>query len=100
MTWVKGQSGNPAGAKKSAFKEDFDNLLAKKKMYDQGLQVLDEKWVEIIHAMAGCAIRGNVQAAVFLRDTFIGKPKETTEEEIPENSKQGLKLAYSIERSA
>jgi hypothetical protein len=98
--WEKGQSGNPAGNKKTAFKDDFDNLLAKKKMHDEGVQIVADKWADIIEAMANIAIKGNVQAAVFLRDTFIGKPKETISHDISEDAKQGLTLAYSIKAKA
>lgn len=94
--WVKGQSGNPAGSKKTEFKDDFDNLLAKKKMYDEGLQIASEKWTDIIEAMAICAIKGNVQAAVFIRDTFQGKPKEVIQHDVTDEAKEGLRLAYSI----
>lgn len=94
--WVKGVSGNPKGSKKTAFRDDFDNLLAKKKMFDQGLQITSGKWAEIIEAMAFFAIKGNVQAAVFLRDTFHGKPKETIQHDVTDDTKEGLRLAYSI----
>lgn len=94
--WVKGVSGNPSGSKKTAFKEDFDNLLAKKKMFDEGLQIASDKWSDIIEAMAAQAIKGNVQAAVFIRDTFQGKPKEVIQHDLTDESKEGLRLAYSI----
>ena len=94
--WEKGFCPNPKGRPKTLFKDDFDNLLEKKKMYDIGLQITSSRWDDIIQSMADQAIAGNVQAAVFLRDTFQGKPKETLEHEVAENSKQGLVLAYRI----
>ena len=94
--FAPGVSGNLAGRPKSAFRDSFDQLAAKKRMMDQGLQVLNRDWTEIVEAMALCAIAGNVQAAIFLRDTFIGKPKEIIQHDITEEAKEGLKLAYSI----
>lgn len=96
MGWAKGQSGNTKGRPKTLFKEDFDNLVEKKKMYDLGLQITSTKWDEIIQAMADHAIAGNVQAANFLRDTFLGKPKETVQHDVTDEAKEGLRLAYSI----
>lgn len=91
--FLPGNNANPKGRPKTAFKEDFDNLLAKKKMHDQGVQIVSETWEEIIHAMAHHAIRGNVQAAIFLRDTFIGKPKETIDHGT--TSDAGIKILIS-----
>jgi len=92
--WVKGQSGNPAGAKKTAYKENFDQLMAKKRMHDEGTQIVAEKWADIIESMASIAILGNVEAAKFLRDTFIGKPKEVIDHNLSDNSKIEIKLNY------
>ena len=94
--WEKGESGNPAGRPKSAFKENFDQILAKKQMFDEGIQVYKENYEEIILAMCNHAIKGNVSAAVYLRDSFIGRPKEVLVHDVTEDAKQGLKLAYSI----
>lgn len=95
--WVKGVSGNPAGGKKTAFKQDFDQLLAKKKMYDEGSQIVSDKWSDIIEAMASSAIAGNVQAAAFLRDTFIGKPKESIQHDVGDNLKNSIHITISKE---
>lgn len=97
MAWGKGVSGNPKGAPKKAFTQDFDQLLAKKRMHDEGTQIISDKWADIIEAIAEQAMMGNVQAAAFLRDTFIGKPKESVQHDISEEAKSGLKLAYSLE---
>lgn len=94
--WVKGVSGNPKGAPKTAFRQDFDQLLAKKKMHDEGTQIVADKWADIIEAMANQAIQGNVQAAAFLRDTFIGRPKESIQHDLSDETKIGLKLSYSV----
>ena len=92
-----GQSGNPAGRPKSAFKQEFDELIHKKKMHETGIKILGESWDSIVRAMVNHAVRGNVQAAVFLRDTFLGKPKETMSHEVAD---KGIKvtLAYSDEK--
>lgn len=94
--WKKGQSGNPNGRPKTAFRDSFDALLAKKEMFDKGLQITADKWADIIEAMANQAIDGNHNAAIFLRDTFIGKPKETISHDVTDEAKAGLKLAYNI----
>lgn len=95
--WVKGQSGNPAGSQKTAFREDFDNLKEKKRMFDLGLQITSGKWDEIIQSMANHAIAGNVQAAAFLRDTFIGKPREVLDVDM--KAPEGLKITISKDES-
>lgn len=91
--WVKGKSPNPNGRPKTAFKLDFDQLLAKKKMHDEGSQIVADKWSDIIEAMANSAIAGNVQAAVFLRDTFVGKPKETMQHDVSDNLKSSIHIS-------
>lgn len=90
--WVKGQSGNIAGRPKTAFKEGFDQLVAKKNMYDRGLQIVNQSWDSIIEAMADQAIEGNHNAAIFLRDTFLGKPKETVEHDGSVESKMKITI--------
>jgi hypothetical protein len=94
--FLPGNNMNPKGRPKTAFKDDFDQLQAKKKMFDEGLQVYKENYQDIIVAMCNQAIKGNVPAAVYLRDSFLGKPKETVVHDIDEDAKQGLRLAYSI----
>lgn len=94
--WTKGVSGNPAGSKKTAFKQDFDNLKAKKEMFDRGTQILNEEWDEIFYAMCAHAKNGNVQAANFVANYILGKPKETIVHDVTEDAKQGLRLAYSV----
>lgn len=98
MGWVKGQSGNSKGRPKTAFREDFDSLKAKKDMYEKGLQVVNEGWVEIVEAMVYHAIAGNHNAAIFIRDTFLGRPKENIQHDLADDAKEGLKLAYKMEK--
>jgi len=85
--FLPGNNANPKGRPKTAYKENFDQLMAKKRMHDEGTQIVSEKWADIIEAMANIAIKGNVEAAKFLRDTFIGKPKETVDHNLAEGSK-------------
>jgi hypothetical protein len=44
--------------------------------------------------MAHHATKGNVQAAIFLRDTFIGKPKDTIDHSLSDNS-AGIKITIA-----
>lgn len=94
--WTKGVSGNSGGRPKTAFKENFDQLAAKKKMFEEATQVLSERWVDIVHSMCDCAEKGNVQAAAFVASYVLGKPKETIVHDVTEDAKQGLRLAYSV----
>lgn len=95
--WQKGApSPNPNGRPKAAFKENFDQLKAKKEMFDRGTQILNEKWDDIFYAMCELAILGNVQAANFVANYILGKPKETIVHDVTEDAKNGLKLAYAL----
>lgn len=95
--WQKGgASPNPNGRPRTAYKENFDQLKAKKEMFDRGTQILNEKWDDIFYAMCDLAILGNVQAANFVANYILGKPKETIIHDVAENAKEGLRLAYSI----
>jgi hypothetical protein len=87
-----GQSGNPNGRPKAAFKESFDELMHKKKMHETGLVIVSESWESIVRGMVNHAVRGNVQAAIFLRDTFVGKPKETISHDV---SDKGITVTLS-----
>lgn len=94
--WVKGgASPNPAGKPKTAFKENFDILLAKKKMHEEGVQIVSDKWSDIIEAMALSAMSGNVQAATFLRDTYLGRPKETIQHDVSDDTKSAIQINIS-----
>ena len=92
--FLPGNNANPKGRPKTAYKENFDQLMAKKRMHDEGTQIVAEKWSDIIESMASIAILGNVEAAKFLRDTFIGKPKEVIDHNLSDNSKIEIKLNY------
>lgn len=71
-----GQSGNPKG---------INGATKRRQMFlDAGIRVMREKiptsqgsmisWVAICRAMRNEAVKGDVQAAVWCRDTFAGKP--------------------------
>jgi len=77
--WKKGVSGNPAGRTKTAYLEDFDTIRAKREMMGEATQILRERWQEVINAMIDHAIKGNPQAAAFVANYVLGKPKETVE---------------------
>lgn len=94
--WTKGTSGNLKGRPKTAFKENFDQLQAKKKMFEEATQILSERWADVFHAMIDQAQAGNPQAARFVAEYVLGKPKETIVHDVTEEAKQGLKLAYSV----
>jgi hypothetical protein len=96
MPWIKGQSGNPAGTKKTEFKNDFDNLKAKKEMFDRGTQILNERWDDIFYAMCDLAVAGNIQAANFVANYILGKPKETVVHDLTDEAKGNLKLSYMV----
>jgi hypothetical protein len=97
--WVKGQSGNPAGAKKTAYKENFDQLMAKKKMFDEASQILSERWSDIYHSMCDCAEAGNVQAATFVSSYVLGKPKETVEHDVSDELKKSIHISIIKDES-
>jgi hypothetical protein len=92
-----GNNANPNGKPKSAFKDDFELLQHKKRLHEQGLKIVGESWESIIRAMANQAVRGNVQAAVFLRDTFIGKPKEVISHTVADKG-VNITLSYNNEK--
>jgi hypothetical protein len=97
--WVKGQSGNPAGARKTAYKENFDQLMAKKKMFDEASQILSERWSDIYHSMCDCAEAGNVQAATFVSSYVLGKPKETIEHDVSDDLKKSIHISIIKDES-
>jgi hypothetical protein len=89
----KFQPGNTfgkAGRPKTAFKEDFDHLKAKKEMLEKATQILNERWEDVFHAMCDHAIKGNPQAANFIANYVIGKPKESIDLDLKSND--GLKI--------
>jgi hypothetical protein len=98
MAFKKGQSGNPAGKKKTAHLETANKLQKTQQMMTEGTEFLSTVWGEVIQSMAKQAIRGSVPAAQWLRDTFIGRPSETIKHEATEEAKQALSLNYSIKK--
>jgi Family of unknown function (DUF5681) len=96
--WGNGRSGNPAGRPKTAFKENFDQLTAKKKMFEEATQILSERWADVFHAMCDQAIKGNPQAAAFIANYVLGKPKESIDLDL--TSREGLKIVISKEENA
>lgn len=68
---------------KKVFADDVETLKRKARMLRRGTELVDDSWDEIIKAMIKCAIKKqSVPAAIFLRDTFHGKPKERQELEV------------------
>jgi hypothetical protein len=83
--FLPGNNANPSGRPKTAYKENFDQLKAKKEMFDRGTQILNEKWDDIFYSMCDLAIKGNVQAANFVANYILGKPKETIQHDTVDN---------------
>jgi hypothetical protein len=98
--WQKGAaSPNPSGRPKSAFKENFDQLAAKKKMFEEATQVLSERWADIVHSMCDCAEGGNVQAAAFVASYVLGKPTETVKHDIGDELRKSIHISIIKEES-
>ena len=95
--FLPGNNANPKGRPKTAYKENFDQLLAKKKMFDQASQIMSERWEDVFHAMVDQAIKGNVQAANFIAAYTLGKPKEMVEHSLSEDSKNAISINISKE---
>lgn len=95
-TVSKFQAGNKfgkAGRPKSAFKDGFDQLAAKKKMFEEATQILSERWGDVFHAMCDQAEAGNPQAAAFIANYVLGKPKETVDLDL--KSSDGIRIIIS-----
>jgi hypothetical protein len=90
--WVKGQSGNLKGRPKTAYLESFDTIRAKREMMGEATQILRERWQEVVHAMIDAAIEGNPQAASFICNYVIGKPKEIIEHDISDSTKKAMQI--------
>lgn len=97
--WEKGQSGNLKGRPKTAFKENFDQLSAKKKMFEEATQILGERWSDIVHSMCDCAENGNVQAATFVANYVLGKPAETVKHDVSDDLKNSIHISIIKEES-
>jgi hypothetical protein len=91
--FLPGNNANPKGRPKTAYKENFDQLMAKKKMFDEASQILSERWSDIYSSMCDCAESGNVQAATFVTSYVLGKPKETVEHDVGDNLKSSIHIS-------
>lgn len=61
-------------------------------LINRGCDIVDEHWDDIVRGMCQQAKR-SPQAAVWIRDTFIGKPKET--QIIEDANGEGLTIVYA-----
>lgn len=95
--FLPGNNANPKGRPKTAYKEGFDQMLAKKKMFEEATQILSERWGDVFHAMCDQAEKGNPQAAIFVANYVLGKPKETIDMDL--SSKAGINIIISKEES-
>jgi hypothetical protein len=91
--WAPGQSGNPKGRPKTAYLEDFDQIRAKREMLGEATQILRERWQDVVNAMIDHAIEGNPQAASFITNYVLGKPKESIDLDLKPN--EGLKIVIT-----
>lgn len=91
-TWKKGYCPNPKGRPKTAYMESFDNIKAKREMLSEATQILRDRWQEVVHAMIDAAIEGNPQAASFICNYVIGKPKEIIEHDMTDSAKKALQI--------
>lgn len=69
--WAPGQSGNPAG--RVSYKRISDALYRK---LDETGETGKTNADDIAETMVTCAKKGDVQAAVFVRDTTEGRPAQ------------------------
>jgi hypothetical protein len=90
----KGQTGNKRGRPKTAHLETAEKHQITQQMMTKGTQALAIDWVEIVGSLIKQAKKGNVPAATWLRDTFIGKPSETINHNAGESFKEAITLAY------
>jgi hypothetical protein len=92
----KGESGNKSGRPKTAHLDTAERLQKTQKMMVDGTEFLASVWGEVVQSMYAQAKRGNVPAATWLRDTFIGKPSETINHAGKIESENQLILSYSL----
>ena len=94
MAFVKGKSGNIKGRPKTAHLETVDKHQKTQAMITQGTEQLALSWPELVEALIKQAKKGNVPAATWLRDTFIGKPTENIKHDAGDGMKEAISLAY------
>lgn len=80
---------------KSACSDDIATIHKRANMLRRGAEILDERWDEVVDAMIDCATKKkSVMAATWLRDTFIGKPKEQVE--LSNEVGKSFELSYKL----
>lgn len=83
------------GRPKSELVNDVETIKRKAHMLRRGLDLVDDEWDDIIRAMIDVAKKKkSVMAATWLRDTFIGKPREQVE--LSNEGGKVFELAYKI----
>jgi hypothetical protein len=90
----KGESGNKRGRPKTAHLDTAGKIEKTQQMMTQGTNQLALSWPEVVDSLIKQAKKGNVPAATWLRDTFIGKPSETINHNAGESFKEAINLAY------
>lgn len=96
----KNVSGNPRGRPKTAHLETVDRHKKTQSMILSGTMQLELSWPELVDSMIKQAKKGNVTAATWLRDTFIGKPTESISHSTDIDSNDKLVLAYAVKSQA
>jgi hypothetical protein len=94
MAFEKGKTGNKGGRPKTAHLETAQKHQKTQQMITDGTNQLALSWSEVVESLIKQAKKGNVPAAVWLRDTFIGKPSETINHNAGESIKDAIILAY------
>jgi hypothetical protein len=84
---MKGSVLNPQGGHVKPYTDKEKAWNQKARMMMRGLEICEQEWEEIVLAMCKCAQQGSVPAATFLRNTFLGKPKESVEIDTTKSSK-------------
>lgn len=82
--------------------KDVRTLQKQANMLKRGAEMLDERWEEVVNAMIDTAVKKkSVNAATWLRDTFIGKPVDQVKLDTTEGTEGSNKffgLAYNMDK--